>query len=63
MSEELCMLRSMEGGGEGMSLCGLGRECRVQMYPVRGGGWPICREGQGNGYQGQVGIYMFREGM
>jgi hypothetical protein len=56
------MVRSMEGGGEGMCLCGRGRECRVQMYPVRGEGG-LSREGQGNGYQGHIGICMVREGM
>jgi hypothetical protein len=62
VSEERCMVRSMEGGGEGMSLCGgagnTGYKCTRS-----GGEVGLCREGQGNGYQGHIGIYMVREGM
>ncbi len=64
MSEERCMICSMEGGRKGMSLCGWGRECRAGYKCTRSEGeGGLCREGQGNGHQGHIGIYMVREGM
>ncbi len=62
MSEENCMIHSLEGG-VGDEFVWAGQVMPGTNVPGQRGEEGLCREGQGYGYKGHIGIHMVREGV